>query len=77
MTNAVLPHRRIQNSGHIINFSSIGGLTSFPTLGYYLATKYAIEGISDSLAKEVASFNIHVTLIEPSSFSTDRVVVLR
>ncbi|WP_018885814.1 oxidoreductase [Paenibacillus massiliensis] len=71
VTNAVLPYMRAQKSGHIINFSSIGGLTSFPTLGYYHATKYAVEGISESLSQELAPFNIHVTLIEPSSFRTD------
>ncbi|WP_425270619.1 oxidoreductase [Paenibacillus helianthi] len=71
MTNAVLPYMRNRRSGHIINFSSIGGLASFPTLGYYHATKYALEGISESLAQEVASFNIHVTLIEPGAFRTD------
>ncbi|SET89047.1 oxidoreductase [Paenibacillus sp. NFR01] len=71
MTNAVLPHMRSQKSGHIINISSIGGLASFPSLGYYHATKYAVEGVSESLAKEVAAFNIHVTLIEPSGFRTD------
>ncbi|MCP1184660.1 oxidoreductase [Paenibacillus sp. 1781tsa1] len=71
MTNAVLPYMRSQKSGHIINFSSIGGLTSFPTLGYYHATKYAVEGISESLSQELAPFNIHVTLMEPSSFRTD------
>ncbi|MGG4130507.1 oxidoreductase [Paenibacillus illinoisensis] len=71
MTNVVLPHMRAQKSGHIINFSSIGGLTSFPTLGYYHATKYAVEGISESLAKELTPFNIAVTLIEPSGFRTD------
>ncbi|WP_025679574.1 oxidoreductase [Paenibacillus massiliensis] len=71
MTNAVLPQMRAQKSGHIINFSSIGGLTSFPTLGYYHATKYAVEGVSESLSQELAPFNIHVTLIEPSGFRTD------
>ncbi|MEE4563929.1 oxidoreductase [Paenibacillus polymyxa] len=71
ITNAVLPYMRSQKSGHIINFSSIGGLTSFPTLGYYHATKYAVEGISESLAQELAPFNIYVTLMEPSSFRTD------
>lgn len=71
MTNAVLPQMRSRKSGHIINLSSIGGLTSFPTLGYYHATKYAVEGISESLSQEVAPFNIHVSLIEPSSFRTD------
>ncbi|MCQ4087700.1 oxidoreductase [Saccharibacillus sp. JS10] len=71
MTNAVLPQMRSQRSGHIINFSSIGGLTSFPALGYYHATKYAVEGISESLAQEVAPFQIRVSLIEPSGFRTD------
>ncbi|WP_028592217.1 oxidoreductase [Paenibacillus massiliensis] len=71
VTNAVLPYMRAQKSGHIINFSSIGGLISFPTLGYYHATKYAVEGISESLSQELAPFNIHVTLIEPSGFRTD------
>lgn len=71
MTNAVLPQMRQQKSGHIINFSSIGGLVSFPTLGYYHATKYAVEGISESLAQEVAHLNINVTLVEPSGFRTD------
>ncbi len=71
VTNAVLPHMRKQQSGHIINLSSIGGIASFPALGYYHATKYAVEGISESLSQEVAPFNIHVTLLEPSSFRTD------
>lgn len=71
MTNAVLPHMRNQKSGHILNLSSIGGVASFPALGYYHATKYAVEGISESLSQELAPFNIHVSLIEPSSFRTD------
>jgi NADP-dependent 3-hydroxy acid dehydrogenase YdfG len=71
MTNAVLPVMRSQKSGHILNFSSIGGLASFPSLGYYHATKYAVEGISESLAQELAPFNVKVSLIEPSSFRTD------
>lgn len=71
MTDAVLPIMRSQKSGHIINFSSIGGLASFPSLGYYHATKYAVEGITESLAQEVAPFNIKVSLLEPSGFRTD------
>ncbi|WP_042163351.1 oxidoreductase [Paenibacillus gorillae] len=71
MTSAVLPIMRNQLSGHIINISSIGGLTSYPGVGYYNASKYAVEGISESLAQEVAPFHIHVTLIEPSNFRTD------
>ncbi|WP_058304418.1 oxidoreductase [Gorillibacterium timonense] len=71
MTNAVLPHMRNQRSGHVINISSIGGLASFPGVGYYNGTKYAVEGISEGLAQEIAPFNIRVTLIEPSGFRTD------
>jgi short-subunit dehydrogenase len=71
VTNAVLPGMRSQKSGHIINFSSIGGLASFPIMGYYHATKYAVEGISETLSQEIAPFNMHVTLIEPGGFRTD------
>jgi NADP-dependent 3-hydroxy acid dehydrogenase YdfG len=71
MTSAVLPGMRSQRSGHIINFSSIGGLAGFPLLGYYHATKFAVEGISETLSQEVAPLNIHVTLIEPGGFRTD------
>ncbi|CDQ18157.1 NADP-dependent 3-hydroxy acid dehydrogenase YdfG [Halobacillus karajensis] len=71
VTNEVLPHFRSQKSGHIINLSSISGLASSPAVGYYNATKYAVEGISESLAEEVAVAGIKVTLIEPSSFRTD------
>jgi NAD(P)-dependent dehydrogenase (short-subunit alcohol dehydrogenase family) len=71
VTHAVLPSMRSQRSGHIINISSIGGLASYPGVGYYNGTKYAVEGISESLALELAPFNIRVTLIEPSNFRTD------
>lgn len=71
VTNEVLPHLRKQKSGHIINLSSISGLASFPAVGYYNATKYAVEGISESLAKEVAPIGIKVTLIEPGAFRTN------
>jgi NADP-dependent 3-hydroxy acid dehydrogenase YdfG len=71
VSNAVLPGMRSQRSGHIINFSSIGGLAAFPLLGYYHATKFAVEGISEALSQEIAPFNIHVTLIEPGGFRTD------
>lgn len=71
MTRAVLPAMRQQKSGVIVNFSSIGGLFSFPTLSFYHGTKFAVEGISESLAKEVTDFNIKVMLIEPSGFRTD------
>ncbi len=71
MTKAVLPTMRAQKSGHIVNISSIGGLRSFPAVGYYNATKYAVDGLSESLAKEVAHLGIKVTIICPSGFRTD------
>ncbi|MTV82151.1 oxidoreductase [Secundilactobacillus folii] len=71
MTRAVLPTMRHQNAGAIVNFSSIGGLFSFPTLSFYHGTKYAVEGMTESLAKEVANKNIKLMLIEPSGFRTD------
>ena len=71
MTNAVLPIMRKQRSGHIINIASIGGLVSFPGVGYYNATKYAVDGLSEALYKEVAHLGIKVTVICPSGFRTD------
>ncbi|MDQ6768464.1 MAG: oxidoreductase [Gemmatimonadota bacterium] len=71
MTRAVLPIMRRRRSGHIVNISSIGGLKSFPTLAYYNATKYAVEGFSEALALEVAPLGIKVTIVEPSGFRTD------
>ena len=71
MTRTVLPIMRAQRSGHIVNISSIGGLRSFPTLAYYHATKYAVEGFSESLALEVAPLGIKVTIVESSGFRTD------
>jgi NAD(P)-dependent dehydrogenase (short-subunit alcohol dehydrogenase family) len=71
MTRTVLPIMRAQQSGHIVNISSIGGLRSFPTLAYYHATKYAVEGFSESLSLEVAPLGIKVTIVEPSGFRTD------
>ncbi len=71
MTQAVLPIMRAQKAGHILNISSIGGLRSFPAVGYYNATKYAVDGLSEALAKEVAPLGIKVTLICPSGFRTD------
>ncbi|TIH29277.1 SDR family oxidoreductase [Subtercola vilae] len=71
VTQAALPFLRRQGSGHIIQVSSIGGISAFPLVGIYHASKWALEGFSQSLAQEVASFNIKVTLIEPGGFSTD------
>src|SRR6202000_3225578 len=71
VTQAALPHLRAQRSGHIIQVSSIGGITAFPLVGIYHASKWALEGFSQALAQEVAPFGIHVTLIEPGGFDTD------
>jgi len=68
---SVLPKMRAQKSGHIINFSSIGGLRSFTSTGFYHATKFAVEGLSESLAAEVAPLGIKVLLVEPGPFRTD------
>jgi len=67
---AALPILRAQRSGHILTMSSIGGIASFPTGGIYLATKFAIEALTEALAGEVAAFGIKVTAIEPGSFAT-------
>ncbi len=71
VTRAILPGMRKENHGAIVNFSSIGGLYSFPTLAFYHGSKYAVEGISETISKEVAAENIKVMLIEPSGFRTD------
>jgi len=71
VTQAALPFLRAQGSGHIIQVSSIGGITAFQNVGIYHASKWALEGFSQALAQEVAPFGIHVTLIEPGGFSTD------
>lgn len=71
VTQAALPFLRAQRGGHIIQVSSIGGITAFQNVGIYHASKWALEGFSQSLAQEVAGFGIHVTLIEPGGFSTD------
>ena len=71
VTQAALPYLRAQGSGHIIQVSSIGGISAFPNIGMYHASKWALEGISQSLALEVADFGIKVTIVEPGAFSTD------
>jgi len=71
VTQAALPYLRAQRSGHIIQVSSIGGITAFQNVGIYHASKWALEGFSQALAQEVESFGIHVTLIEPGGFDTD------
>src|ERR1019366_4752680 len=70
VTQAALPIMRAQKSGHIIQISSIGGISAFPTVGAYHASKWALEGFSQALSQEVADFGIKVTLIEPGGYST-------
>ena len=71
MTKAVLPVMRKQRSGHIVNIASIGGLVAFPGVGFYNATKFAVDGLSESLSKEVAPLGIKVMIVAPSGFRTD------
>jgi NAD(P)-dependent dehydrogenase (short-subunit alcohol dehydrogenase family) len=71
VTQAALPYLREQGSGHLLQVSSIGGISAFPTVGIYHASKWALEGISQALAQEVAGFGIKVTLIEPGGYATD------
>ncbi|MGF6721109.1 NAD(P)-dependent dehydrogenase (short-subunit alcohol dehydrogenase family) [Paraburkholderia sp. GAS41] len=68
---AVLPSMRTRRTGHIINITSMGGLITLPGISYYCGSKFALEGISESLAKEVAGFGVKVTAIAPGSFRTD------
>jgi NAD(P)-dependent dehydrogenase (short-subunit alcohol dehydrogenase family) len=71
VTKAALPLLRRQGGGHILQVSSIGGVNAFPNLGLYHASKWALEGMSQALAAEVAPFGIKVTLIEPTGYETD------
>lgn len=70
VTRAVLPHLRRQRSGRILNISSSGGFVGFPGAGIYCASKFALEGWSEALAKEVADLGIFVTIVEPGAFRT-------
>lgn len=71
LTKAVLPGMRSRRQGHIVNISSVGGLIGFPGIGYYNATKFAVEGLSEALAKEAGALGIRVTIVEPGPFRTD------
>jgi len=71
MIHVVLPGMRKRRKGFIVNLSSIAGLRSFPALGYYNSTKYAVEGLSEALWQEVEPLGIKVMLVEPSGFRTD------
>jgi NAD(P)-dependent dehydrogenase (short-subunit alcohol dehydrogenase family) len=71
MIKAVLPQMRERRTGHIINITSMAGLAALPGIAYYCGSKYALEGISESLAQEVAPFGIQVTALAPGSFRTE------
>jgi NAD(P)-dependent dehydrogenase (short-subunit alcohol dehydrogenase family) len=71
VTQAALPILRAQGSGHVLQVSSIGGISAFPNIGIYNASKWALEGMSQALAQEVADFGVKVTIIEPGAFGTD------
>jgi NAD(P)-dependent dehydrogenase (short-subunit alcohol dehydrogenase family) len=71
MTKAVLPGMRARRRGHVINISSMTGLVGNPGAGYYAASKFAVEGLSEALRKELAPLGVRVTLIEPGAFRTD------
>jgi NAD(P)-dependent dehydrogenase (short-subunit alcohol dehydrogenase family) len=71
MIKAALPGMRARRSGHIVNISSVGGLTTYPGVGFYHMTKFAVEALSETLAKEIGSIGIGVTVVEPGAFRTD------
>ncbi len=71
MIRRVLPGMRARGHGHLINISSVGGLLGSPSAGYYNATKFAVEGLSEALAQEVGPLGIRVTVVEPGPFRTD------
>ena len=71
VTRAVLPQMRKQRSGHVINISSIGGYSAYYGWGVYGSTKFAVEGLSEGMAAELAPLGIHVTVVEPGFFRTD------
>lgn len=71
MIKAVLPAMRERRSGHIVNITSMGGFITMPGIAYYCGSKFALEGITEALAKEVADFGIKVSAVAPGSFRTD------
>ncbi|AGB75394.1 MULTISPECIES: oxidoreductase [Rhizobium] len=71
VTKEALPAMRARRSGHIVNVSSLGGLMAFAATGYYHATKFAVEAVSEALAQEVAPLGIKVTIVEPGAFRTN------
>ncbi|MFJ6795247.1 oxidoreductase [Streptomyces sp. NPDC091268] len=70
LTRAALPHMRARRSGAVVQMSSMGGRLSFPGVGAYSATKFALEGLTEALAGEVAAFGIKTLIVEPGAFRT-------
>ncbi|MBB4661852.1 SDR family NAD(P)-dependent oxidoreductase [Conexibacter arvalis] len=71
VTQAVAPHLRAQGDGRLLQISSVGGVASGPTAGLYSAGKFALEGMSEALAQELAPFGVRVTIVEPGGYWTD------
>jgi len=71
MIKAILPGMRERGHGYVVNISSVGGLVTYPAVGFYHMAKFAVEALSETLAKEAASFGIGVTVVEPGAFLTD------
>ena len=71
VTKAFVPYFRQRRAGHILNITSMGGTITMPGIAYYCGSKFALEGISDTLSKELSPFNIFVTAVAPGSFRTD------
>lgn len=71
LAKAVLPGMRAKRQGHIVNISSIGGFVTYPAVGYYNMTKFALEAMSEALGKEVAPLGLHAMVVEPGAFLTD------
>ncbi|WP_435209242.1 SDR family NAD(P)-dependent oxidoreductase [Micromonospora sp. bgisy143] len=71
VSQAVLPHLRAQRSGHIVQVSSIAALGGFPSTGLYSASKFALEGMSEALAREAAAFGVRLSIVQPGGYWTD------
>lgn len=71
VTKAFVPYFRQRRAGHILNITSMGGTLTMPGIAYYCASKFALEGISDTLSQELRPFNVFVTAVAPGSFRTD------
>ena len=77
VSQAAMPYLREQGSGHLIQISSIGALVAGPMTGIYSASKFALEGLSEALAKEAAAFGIKLTMVEPGGYWTDMYLTMR